>query len=343
MSDATRKKESAKEHDDSPWRRRARRLALWIITIELIGFVVYIGALLLGESSRLTMIALYLPRQPFLVVAVLGAIVAPFTRWREGRSWLTGSRALAAVHVVLVFFVLFGVMGFCIGGSRESTNRIRLASYNIYFGKLNRPALLDELAAMDVDILVLQATYDSLGDLKQRFPDRATHRVDDFILVSRFAIKSVEEPAPLADGELPKFVCYVLETPAGPLRVYNVHPFSPRHALFDDDETKNNIAHREAQIEAAVWSARADGPPFVIVGDTNLPPWSAIARRHLGRFHEAFADVGFGFGYTFPAKRPWMRIDRAFAGDRVRFLDARVGARGASDHRPIFVDFELVK
>jgi endonuclease/exonuclease/phosphatase family metal-dependent hydrolase len=340
MTDATLE---VLEKPDSPWRSRARRLARWAIAIELVGFVVYVGALLLGETSRLTMIALYLPRQPFLAVAIAGAALTPFARWRPGRNAKTGTRALVAVHALLVLFVLFPIMGLTLGHARESERRIRLASYNIYFGKLNRTALLDELAAMDVDILLLQATYDSLGDLKQRFPDRSTHRADDFVLVSRFKILSVEVPPPLADGELPKFVGYVLETPSGPLRVYNVHPFSPRHALFEDDETRTNIAHREAQIEAAVWSAKSDGPPFVLVGDTNLPPWSAIGRRHLGSLDDAFAEVGFGFGYTFPAKRPWMRIDRAFSDRRVRFLDAHVGPRGASDHRPLFVDFEILR
>jgi len=33
----------------------------------------------------------------------------------------------------------------------------------------------------------------------------------------------------------------------------------------------------------------------------------------------------------------------ALADDRIRFLDARVGERGASDHRPLFVDFEVVR
>lgn len=303
------------------------------------GFAIYFAALLLGETSRLTMIALYLPRQPLLAVVLTGALLAPFTRWRG----VKGARALTIVHVVLSLFVLFPVMGFSVGRAKDSPNRIRLASYNIYFGKLGRPALMEELARMDVDIMLLQATYDSIGDLKQRFPDRSTHRADDFILVSRYKILSTEVPPNLADGELPKWVGYTLETPSGPLRLYNVHPFSPRHALFDNDETRNNIAHREAQIEAAVWAAKNDGPPFVIAGDTNLPPWSAIARRHLGGLHDAFSDVGFGFGYTFPAKRPWMRIDRAFADDRIRFLDARVGPLGQSDHRPIFVDFEIVR
>jgi endonuclease/exonuclease/phosphatase family metal-dependent hydrolase len=79
----------------------------------------------------------------------------------------------------------------------------------------------------------------------------------------------------------------------------------------------------------------------VIVGDTNLPPLSGIGRRRFGAFRDAFEAVGFGFGYTFPAKLPWMRIDRVLAGPGVRFLSARVGARGASDHRSLRVDLEL--
>jgi endonuclease/exonuclease/phosphatase family metal-dependent hydrolase len=137
------------------------------------------------------------------------------------------------------------------------------------------------------------------------------------------------------------FVEYVVDTPSGPLRLFNVHPFSPRHALFEDENTGANIDHREAQIETVVAAARRDGPPFVIAGDTNLPVLSSIARHNLGRFKDAFEETGFGFGYTFPSKRPWMRIDRAFADDRVRFVDTRVGSRGVSDHRPLFVDFEI--
>ena len=79
----------------------------------------------------------------------------------------------------------------------------------------------------------------------------------------------------------------------------------------------------------------------MIAGDTNLPTWSVLARRELSGFADAFEEAGSGFGYTFPAKRPWMRIDRVFGGPGIRFVGARVGDRGASDHRPLFVELEL--
>ena len=104
-----------------------------------------------------------------------------------------------------------------------------------------------------------------------------------------------------------------------------------------------NRSQPERQIEAAVLAAKADGAPYVVVGDTNLPPWSSVGRRHFEGLTDAFDEVGFGFGYTFPAKKPWMRIDRALGSEGIRFLDVRVGPLGASDHRPLFVDFEIVR
>ncbi|MDB5212873.1 MAG: hypothetical protein JWO86_800 [Myxococcaceae bacterium] len=313
---------------------RLRRLLFWAIVVELVGLAVFVAALLIGERSRLLLIALYVPRQPLLVVTVLGAILAPLTKRRV--------RLLVALQVVAVLVVLFPVMGLKLGSTRSSQFPVRLATYNVYFGKLGRPALLDELAAMPADIIVLQATYDSMEDrVRQRFPDRSINHVDDFILITRYKILSVEEPPPLPDGAPSKWVGYVLETDAGPLRVFNVHPFSPRHALVQDEQTAENTRDRELQVALVVAAARRPGPPFIIVGDTNLPALSSIGRRHLAGLHDAFDDVGFGFGYTFPAKRPWMRIDRALAAEGIDFVDVRVGKLGASDHRPVFVDFDV--
>jgi endonuclease/exonuclease/phosphatase (EEP) superfamily protein YafD len=317
---------------------RARRVLFWAIVVELAGFGLYLAVLAIGERSRVSLLALYAPRQPVLVATLLAAVVAPLTKRRV--------RLLLSLQSSACLIALFPVMGLHLGNTRARASElpVRLASYNVFFGRLGRTALLDEIAAMPADIILLHATYSSMGArVKARFPDRSTHECDDFILITRYPIVKVEEPPALPDGTPAKFVGYVLETDAGSLRVLNVHPFSPRQALFDDDDeqTRDNIRHREEQIAAVVAAARRDDTPFVIAGDTNLPGLSAMGRRYLGDLHDAFDDVGFGFGYTFPAKRPWMRIDRALAAGRIRFVDVRVGKLGASDHRPLFVEFEL--
>lgn len=280
------------------------------------------------------MIFLYAPRLPVLALTVLAGVLALLM----GRY----ARVLAPLQLLVCLVVLFPVMGFRAGRPRASALPIRLVTYNVYYGKLDRASLVDEIAAMRADIILLQAAYVSMdAHLKERLPERSIHEAGEFLLLTRFPIAEAEIPPRLPDGTLAQFVRYVLETDAGPLRVFNIHPFSPRSALFDARAPDESTRRREEQVDAVVRAARAESTPFVIAGDTNLPVLSSIARRSFRDMHDAFDDVGFGFGYTFPARRPWMRIDRALASRHVRFVDARVGGLGASDHRPLFVDFEL--
>lgn len=317
-----------------PADNRWRRILFWAIVVEVASVLAFIAALILGEHSRPTLVLLYLPRLPLLVAVATGALLAPLTRRRVG--------LLVAVQIVLGLVVLFPVMGLSVATSRTTERPIRLASYNVFFGKAGRPALVDEIVAMPADVVVLQAAFGSLNErLRERLPDRTIRQDGELVIVSKFPVRTAEVPPPLAGGTPPMFVKYVVDTPSGALRIYNVHAYSPRHALFGDHEPGDDIAQREAQIGAAVASARSDVPPFVVAGDTNLPALSAIGRRHFAGLTDAFAEVGFGFGYTFPTKHPWMRIDRVLGSDGVRFDDVRVGPRGASDHRALFVDLEL--
>jgi vancomycin resistance protein VanJ len=316
----------------SPW----RKLLFAALLLELAGVVAFIVALLLGERSRSTLILLYLPRLPLVIGVLGGALLAPLTRRRVPQ--------LLAAHGVLLLIVLFPVMGLSVSLPRSSDHAIHLASYNVFFGKAGRPALLDELTAMPVDLLVAVASFPTLGQkLQERLPDRHVQQVSELVLASKYPIHDVLSPPNFPDGTPAMFARFVVDTPDGPLRIVAVHPFSPRHALFGDHSAGNDIAERDEQIDAAVATAKSDPPPFLVVGDTNLPALSSVARRHFGGLTDAFASSGLGFGYTFPTKHPWMRIDRVLGSEGVRFLDARVSGPGTSDHRAIFVDFELTR
>ena len=82
---------------------------------------------------------------------------------------------------------------------------------------------------------------------------------------------------------------------------------------------------------------------MLIAGDTNLPDWSWLLHGGLGRFHDAFEQAGWGFGYTFPTQRPWMRIDRMFANDELRFANFQVGHARVSDHESIVADVQRAR
>jgi endonuclease/exonuclease/phosphatase family metal-dependent hydrolase len=83
--------------------------------------------------------------------------------------------------------------------------------------------------------------------------------------------------------------------------------------------------------------------PAVIAGDTNLPDLSYILNRYLSAYQDGFAKVGSGFGYTFPTdhgRRPWMRIDRIFANQELRFVRFDIGHSLASDHLCVIADLQ---
>lgn len=315
--------------------KRWRSLLFWLLVVELASVILFCALLCVGEESRLTLLALYAPRQPLAVAALAGVVLAPLTRRRV--------RLLAGMHVAAALVVVFPVMGFTISGSHTAEKPIRLATYNVFFGKGGRPQLVSELASMPADILAIEAGYGSLGkQLEEALPGRNVRQDGELLCVSKFPIRAFEVPPPLPDGTPSMYVKCVVDTPQGALRVYVVHPYSPRHALFRDVEADKNIAQREGQIAAAIAAARSDVPPVVIAGDTNLPVMSALARRYFAGFTDAFADTGLGFGFTFPAKRPWMRIDRVLGTPGVRFVDASVSRRGVSDHLALQVELELV-
>jgi endonuclease/exonuclease/phosphatase family metal-dependent hydrolase len=170
--------------------------------------------------------------------------------------------------------------------------------------------------------------------------------VGEFFVASRYPIKDVYDPPALDGGWDAGFIRVTVEAPFGPIDVYNAHPVSPRRgfeAMRDAEQPlagggtgrlTRNAELRARQVAALAAHARAAVNPVVIAGDTNLPGLSPLLREQLGDWQDGFAQVGRGFGYTFPAHRwlPWMRIDRVLAGRQLRFVSFSVGQRRGSDH-----------
>jgi hypothetical protein len=146
---------------------------------------------------------------------------------------------------------------------------------------------------------------------------------------------------------------YVVDTNLGKLALYSVHPISPRGAmgvyrlrglfhhirtgqiLAGDPEANlmENAALRVQQVTAFAAMAKTERDPVVIAGDTNLPGLSATLQSQLSDYTDGFSSASWGFGYTFPSKRPFLRLDRVMTGPELGVADFQIGCPGVSDHR----------
>jgi endonuclease/exonuclease/phosphatase (EEP) superfamily protein YafD len=323
-------------------------LTAWLYLAAVAG--VGLAMALVAERWWVTAGLLYLPRLAFLLPALLLVPLALLLH-RPGAFFVT---LLAAGGVAI------WLLGLEVGFPREPSpgaKPLRLLSCNVWYAHRGADAIAREVETAAPDVVVFQAANPRLADQVRAWRPGWQVRLDgEFLLATALPVLAADVP-PRSDA----YVRYTLSAPGGPLELINVHPVSPRPGLEgvrgqgfrtvlregvpDDapDRLESNVATRERQVRGIAEVAGRASHPVVIAGDTNLPGLSVIYRRYLGGFQDGFAEVGFGYGYTFPANKRlrWMRIDRVLAGPGVRFLRFRVGGTAASDHSPVIADLEL--
>ncbi|HEY4014159.1 MAG TPA: endonuclease/exonuclease/phosphatase family protein [Polyangiaceae bacterium] len=341
--------------------RRLVALSAWLY----VGWLLFaiLAMRYVGERWWMTGVALYAPRLVFavplpIVVLALAAV---------------GPRRLLWTQLGAAILLAFPLMGLVIPRPTPRAKGapvVRILSYNVDSIVNGIDGVLGEIDRFSPDIVVLQE-IGSPELLQARMRDRypIVDMRNQFLLATRFKISSTIDPEKVESGgrlRSPRFVQQVLDTPLGPIALYNVHPISPREVFYGlrgtatrSDFLRRGILHdlvspgsnalfegnaglRAMQVHTFSEMASKETLPVLIAGDTNLPGLSYILYRDLSRFHDAFDQAGGGLGYTFPNtnRSPWMRIDRVLAGEGLRFVGFQVGSSLASDHRCIVVDVQ---
>lgn len=316
-----------------------------------IALLIFMASLrFIGEKWWATTIALYLPRAPFFL---------PLLPLSIAIVWY-GPRKLLWTQLLAVALLL-ALLGFRVAWPKPPTPgalHLRIVSCNINNGALGLKRILQPMLARDPDIIVLQEVNPTdsrpLGNL---VPGYQVRGYGQYWVASRFPITAVA-----AERE---FAQYRIDTPAGAITFFNVHPVSPRdgletirgdglrHQLLRGDlfntharrVVDQNTAVRLAQLQHLVTTARShSSEPVIIAGDTNLPDLSWAFAHWLGEYNDAFSSAGSGFGYSFPSPRdPWMRIDRILADKQhFRFRNFEVINQYISDHFAVTSELELV-
>jgi vancomycin resistance protein VanJ len=341
---------------------RWRRLLGWALIATVAGYAVallliIVGFRWIGERWWITTAGMYLPQivfaapWPFLTIALA----------------IWGPRRLLVIQAVTAWMLLFPVMGLQLAWPARHTKTatsFRVLTYNINWAHRGDDVLLRQIQAANADVVLLQETGD---DQRRFFRANLTgyhfHTSSEFLLATRFPIRDTFKPPQLTEQDLqlpPRFIRYTLETPRGLIDVYNVHPVSPREGLqgLRGDGLRHevtsgrlfagraaprvaaNSALRLKHVRSIADHASGSSRPVVIAGDTNLPHPSWALRTSLGGYQDGFVEAGNGFGYTFPAPRPWVRIDRILAGPAFRFLSLSVSPVRGSDHLCVIADLD---
>jgi vancomycin resistance protein VanJ len=286
---------------------------------------------------------LYLPR---IVLGLPLLLLVPLV-------WRAHARRLWIPVVASVPLLLFPLLGLTVSlPHRGGAPALQVMSYNIWFGRRGAPAIFRELDAARPDVVAVQAFSPELGPaFRAHLPGWYFDEDGDFFLASRFPIRDSLRPPPLgdSDGTPAAFRRYTLETPLGPLDLFNSHPYSVRDGIDGlrerdaqlSQRLSDNVTIRRLQVAALAAEARRSSRPVIVVGDFNLPGLSQILGEHLGTYRDGFASAGMGFGYTFPTNQmPWLRLDRILVGDGLRVRGFSVGGGGGSDHRPVVAEIE---
>ena len=346
----------------SPRRGRiARGLAALFVILSWLYPCLLLALLLalrsLGERCWVTCLGLYMPRALLLL---------PLPVFALGLVLLRAYTALLA-QLAALLIALFPLMGLKIRGRHAAGSQgrtLRVLSYNVDSAHAGYDAVAEDAFSFDPDLVLIQEISTATGlaeRLHTRFPD--VHNSGQFVVASRYPL--VESP-PMGVDECASPVCgahfqrYVIATPLGRIAVYNIHPVSPRegframrgqglsHELlsgrFFEAEHASVLLHnalaRDRQLRVSVDRANAERIPVIIGGDTNLPDLSPTLAHYFASYRDGFRDAGRGFGYTFPAHRSWMRLDRIFASQQLEFLSFTVGC-ASSDHRCVVADLQL--
>lgn len=311
-----------------------------------------------AERTAFTTFGLYLPQHPFLLPTLILLIWALVQKKRG--PILFNSATLLVFGVVLMGSHAAWLR---LWPANPKATRARIMTWNVLSSQGGVEKVAGEIRAQKPDIVCLQETLGRRGivadrtpKLLARFPNWHAARAGDVTILSRWPIQNERRyPLPKSTRSVLALTC---QTPGGPLDVIVAHiSTSARGSRFGGRKPGSlrrvietaSLVHETAEtrlgqlptIDRALEDSKRSGRPYLLAGDFNNPPRGGFNRHLKARLTDAFAQGGFGSGFTFPAKFAVMRIDYLWLGRGVRARRCFTVPTNASDHRATVADVEV--
>lgn len=304
---------------------------------------------MVGERSWLVVLLLFAPRPLWLLPGL--PVLAWGARRRSFPLLAAFAAGLAVWALPLSGFVLPGLP------ARAQGPTLRVLSYNTGHGVDGPEALRELVRRTRADLVHLQWTSHVMNEALSGpgFEGWVSRRAGQFTIASRFPLSELEGLG-TNDGYGFPAARGVVETPWGPVELINLRPKSARTELgakrhlglrgrvrtFLEDlgagRVSGESARREADLDAIAGAITRARHPLLVAGDTNLPVGSPLSERTFGSLRDAFVEASWGFGWTHPAKLPWLRLDRVLLGGGLRAVSFEVLPHMTAGHRAVLAE-----
>ncbi|MBC7962207.1 MAG: endonuclease/exonuclease/phosphatase family protein [Steroidobacteraceae bacterium] len=304
---------------------------------------------------------LYLPQ---VVWALPGILLVPLSV-KSARRWVW-------LPLLGIVWVVGSLMGFCwpLSVKQELPGGLplRVMTWNVKYGthdKLAHQAIMYDIDRNNPAVVLLQDAGGVLnGSLGNYFSKWNVRSYGQYIVASRLPLGELQVRRLSSQGD----TCLRTQLQIGgrTVTLYNVHLESPRMGLNAlrvvrkkprylpgaIQHLENNVEERFTQVKALREYIRQERGPVIVAGDLNSPDDSRVcATLRSAGLHDAFAEGGKGYGYTYghfllqhrlPAfDFSWMRIDHIMMSSQFQSRRCWTGTGKASDHRPVIADLVL--
>lgn len=298
---------------------------------------------LVAERWWPSILLTYVPQWPFAAPTALLCLLLLRRPDARALAWCAAAAAILA----------FPLMGLCVPLPLRIPAGVpaRVVTYNVHGGRAGAGAVAAAIAAQRPSLFCLQEAMPPsrgaslLPALRAALPGYRYVGHESLLIGSRLPVRGHQVRVIGRAGARRAALVARLDVKGRPLTVVNVHfatgataetllrrRGAPRAYL------EQTAAVRGQQVDNLMALCRDVGTPLVVCGDLNTPPRGILYRRLTRQLDDAFSSAGVGFGWTYPAAWPMLRIDHILAGPGVAVRSARVPRVRASDHRPVVAD-----
>lgn len=289
-----------------------------------------------GDSSSIGTLMLFGPRWMLVLPwGVLLLMAMCVSRW-----WVAIAVAASAFTALVV--ADFEVPS--IGNRAAGPHALRLVSYNTDRSSRLSLRLRDDLAEWNADVVLLQDCNSTIETSLRSIVGREMQRVGEYCIASRIPIDRIDTMPTIGVGFSRTISLRVrLRTTRGPIDVFPVHFESPRDALYaarnwDFSRLHQSTERRQINSRTVAQWHNESTAPTIVAGDFNLPTGSSALQNDWGDMQDAFAERGWGFGYTMFAGRHAVRIDHVLLSEALAATSMKVLSGYPSEHQPLVVD-----